>query len=81
MATHSRILAWGIPWLEKPGGLQSMGSQRIRHNLVTEQASSVADLSLSEYKIKQYMLFIYAFVYSLNKLFLNFRNNAHPQQV
>ena len=63
MATHSRILAWGIPWLEKPGGLQSMGSQRIRHNLVTEQASSVADLSLSEYKIKQYMLFIYAFVY------------------
>ena len=28
MATHSSILAWGIPWTEKPGGLQSMGSQR-----------------------------------------------------
>ena len=31
MATHSSILAWGIPWTEEPGGLQSMGSQRIRH--------------------------------------------------
>ena len=29
MATHSRILAWEIPWTEEPGGLQSMGSQRI----------------------------------------------------
>ena len=28
MATHSRILAWEIPWTEEPGGLQSMGSQR-----------------------------------------------------
>ena len=33
MATHSSILAWRIPWTEKPGGLQSMGSQRIRHRL------------------------------------------------
>ena len=32
MATHSRILAWEIPWTEGPGGLQSMGSQRVRHN-------------------------------------------------
>ena len=32
MATHSNILAWKIPWTEKPGGLQSMGSQRVRHN-------------------------------------------------
>ena len=29
MATHSSILAWKIPWTEKPGGLQSMGSQRV----------------------------------------------------
>ena len=63
MATHSRFLAWKIPWTEELGGLQSTGPQRIRHDLVTEQASSVADLSFSEYKIKQYMLFIYAFVY------------------
>ena len=31
MATHSRILAWGIPWTEEPGRLQSIGSQRVRH--------------------------------------------------
>ena len=32
IATHSSILAWRIPWTEKPVGLQSMGSQRVRHN-------------------------------------------------
>ena len=35
MATHSSILAWKISWAEDPGGLQSMGSQRDGHNLVT----------------------------------------------
>ena len=32
MATHSGILAWRIPWAEKPGGLQSMGLQRVGHD-------------------------------------------------
>ena len=32
MATHSRTLALKIPWTEEPGSLQSMGSQRVRHN-------------------------------------------------
>ena len=32
MATHSSILAWRIPWTEEPRGLQSMGSQRVRHD-------------------------------------------------
>ena len=32
MATHSNILAWRIAWTEEPGGLQSVGSQRVRHN-------------------------------------------------
>ena len=32
MATHPSILAWRIPWTEEPGGLQSMGSQRVRHD-------------------------------------------------
>ena len=32
MATHSSILAWRIPWTEEPVGLQSMGSQRVRHD-------------------------------------------------
>ena len=35
MATHSSTLAWKIPWTEKPGRLQSMGSQRVGHNWVT----------------------------------------------
>ena len=38
MATHSRILAWKIPWTEEPGSLQSMGSQRVGHDLATEHA-------------------------------------------
>ena len=32
MVTHSSILAWKIPWTEEPGGLQSIGSQRVEHN-------------------------------------------------
>ena len=32
IATHSRILAWRIPWTEESGGLQSMGSQRVEHD-------------------------------------------------
>ena len=32
MATHSSILGWRIPWTEEPGGLQSMGLQRVRHD-------------------------------------------------
>ena len=36
MATHSTILPWEIPGTEEPGRLQSMGSQRVRRNLVTE---------------------------------------------
>ena len=32
MATHSSILTWRIPWTEEPGGLQSMGSHRVRHD-------------------------------------------------
>ena len=35
MATHYSILAWKIPWTEEPGGLQSMGSQRVKHDWVT----------------------------------------------
>ena len=37
MATHSSIPACKIPWTEVPGRLQSMGSQRVRHNLVTKK--------------------------------------------
>ena len=37
MANHSIIIAWRIPWTEKPGGLQSKGSQRFGQDCVTEQ--------------------------------------------
>ena len=37
MANHSSILAWEIPWTEKPVGLQSMGSQRVRHDWTQQQ--------------------------------------------
>ena len=37
MATHSRTLAWEIPWTEELGRLWSRGLQRVRHNLATEQ--------------------------------------------
>ena len=43
MATH----AWEIPWTEEPGGLQSMGSQRVRHYLVTKQQPPATSYSLS----------------------------------
>ena len=36
MATHSSIPAWEIPWTEEPGGLQSLGSQRVGQDLVTK---------------------------------------------
>ena len=43
MATHSRIIAWRTPWTEGPGGLQSTGSQRDRHDLATEQQVKAFD--------------------------------------
>ena len=47
MATHSSTLAWRIPWMEKPGELQSMGSQRVRHNWAISQkeGSNPKDMS------------------------------------
>ena len=41
MATHSSTLAWKIPWMEEPGGLQSMGSGKVRHDWVTSLSLSL----------------------------------------
>ena len=41
MATHSSILAWEISWIEELGGLQSLGHNRIGHNLVTKQQQHI----------------------------------------
>ena len=43
MATHSSTLAWKIPWIEDPARLQSMGSQRVRHDRVTSLSLSVLE--------------------------------------
>ena len=43
MATHSSILAWKIPWMEQPGRLQSMGSQRVVHDWVTNTHTQKAE--------------------------------------
>ena len=41
MATHSGVLAWRNPWTEEPGGLQSVGLQRVGHNLATKTILSL----------------------------------------
>ena len=41
MATHSNILAWRVP-MEDPGGLQSMGSQRVRHDRMTKHSTALS---------------------------------------
>ena len=46
MATHSNILAWEISWTEKPGRLQSVGSQRVGDGLVTKQQQSVQEVKI-----------------------------------
>ena len=45
MATHSSTLAWEIPWTEEPCRLQSIGSQRVRHNLATKQQQAITGAS------------------------------------
>ena len=45
MATNSSILAWRIPWTEEPGGLYSMESQRVSHDLATEHTNSAFKLN------------------------------------
>ena len=47
MAIHSSILAWEIPWTEEPGGLQSMGSQRVGHDLRAKQQQNYGSVFFS----------------------------------
>ena len=48
MATHSSIIAWRIPWMEKPGRLQSTGSQRVGHNWATSPSPPVQFSSVAQ---------------------------------
>ena len=47
MAIHSSILAWKIPWMEEPGRLQSMGSQRVGHDYATSLTTESLGVGLS----------------------------------
>ena len=49
IAPHSSTLAWKIPWTEKPGGIRSMGSQGVRHDLETEQHDTLYTHEFSHY--------------------------------
>ena len=60
MATHSSIFAWKIPWTEEPGGLQSMGSQRVRHNLATKSPQTLMTMTV-------FYCFIYMCMMSLGE--------------
>ena len=59
MATHFHILAWRIPWTEEPGGLQSIGLQRIRHDWVTNAFT----FHLSIHPSIHLYLYIYVYLY------------------
>ena len=50
MATHPCILAWRIPWTEEPGGLPSMGSQRVAHDWATNPFTFFSSIYLTLYQ-------------------------------
>ena len=50
MATHSSILAWEIPWMEEPGWLQSMGSQRVGHDRATQHSTAYLKYSTADFR-------------------------------
>ena len=60
MATHSSILAWRIPWTEEPGGLQSTGSQRARHNWATN--THTPGLELLSHMVVTFLAFWESFI-------------------
>ena len=70
MAIHSSILAWRIPWTEEPGGLQSMGSQRVQHNWATNTTTTTTKYAFSTRGFRHgfYFFFkclLYFFIFSI----------------
>ena len=74
MATHSSIFAWEIPWTEQPGGLQSLGSQRVRHGLATETtAKGERRQKCTKYLLgarlcASYLCFLFRFIQQWNRI-------------
>ena len=68
MATHASILAWEIPWTEEPGGLQSMGSQRVEYDLANKQQYILitAKITLQEDRIWVYLTQYLAILEEMN---------------
>ena len=64
MATHSSILAWRIPWTEEPGGLQSMGLQRVGHDWATSHSLSVKAILNDNYSYDEYLTDFFKLEYS-----------------
>ena len=58
MATHSSVLAWSIPWMEEPGRLQSMGSQRVGHDWVTSFPFQLPNFRVLEVMCRTKSLFL-----------------------
>ena len=52
-AAHSSILSWRVPWTEEPGGLQSMGSHRVRHDGGTKQSTQHSIGHISAFMVSQ----------------------------
>ena len=69
MTTHSSFLAWRISWTEEPGGLQSIGSQRIGHNWLTTTTDSPKNLEVKNqiffsFYCRMYMcMYVYVYMY------------------
>ena len=64
MTTHSRILAWKIPWTEEPGGLQSMGSLRVGHDSV-EKTLMLGNIEGRRRRGQQRMRWLNSITYSM----------------
>ena len=78
MATHSSILVWKIPWMEEPGGLQSMGSQRVRHDWKTTIPYSVFIIFFLELRFLNWKMRIITSTLSTSqRYFKNERQKAY----
>ena len=78
VATHSCILGWRIPWTEEPGGLQSTGSQRVRHNWETNTNPNVhIKVMFLLYSIKCIILLYLLKVHTLIKNTLLLKSTSH----
>ena len=72
MATHSSILAWRTPWAEEPGRLQSMGSQRIRHDRVAKHSAQIVNtlsFASSLRCLPGVLLVLFGFLFSFSQSF------------